>query len=156
MEKFKQQVYFNIALLLLSIFALWLSSFVEHGKFVPGIEFWSADLLFTLATTLAGVQGSRWLDGIGGNLHLWNTVSRLCTVAFLMIYGIAVPLVNEASVAKLILYCFYAFIVLMTIEYSIIYVHFCREERKRNNVSSTGRYRKNNPYKSHRKKKKVM
>lgn len=140
MKKLAKQIFFNFIIFFLSIGALWLSGSVKALACISIKECLTADFLFALITTLAGLQGSRWVENHVGWKPL-NWISGLTQVVFLVIYGVAIPLQGEAFVTSMITACIWFFVVAVCIEYAIIFWYTLIESKNPNNVAATERYK---------------
>ncbi|MBQ8038641.1 MAG: hypothetical protein IJ274_01975 [Lachnospiraceae bacterium] len=140
MKKLAKQVLFNFVIFFASIAAIWLSGSVKALGFISIKECLTADFLFALITTLAGLQGSRWVEGYVGWKPL-NWFSGAVQVIFLVVYGVAIPLQGEAFVTSLITTCIRIFAFAVFCEYAIIFWYTLNEDENPNNVASTDRYK---------------
>lgn len=140
MKKFAKQVFLNFIIFFASIGAIWLSGSIKARDCIPIKDCLTADFLFALITTLAGLQGTRWVEGYVGWTPL-NWISGAVQVAFLVVYGVAIPLQGDLFVTKLITGCIWVFVVAIFIEYAIIFWYTLKEVKNPNSVSSIETYK---------------
>lgn len=138
MDKLAKQVGFNIIIFIISLAAIWLSGSVAVLDCIPLSECLTADFLFLLITTLAGLQGTRIVEGYAGFKKL-DVCSVIVQVVFLVVYGVAIPLRGEAFVATLIKKCIWLFGFAVLYEYGVIFWHTKKNEKNPNTVSDTKR-----------------
>lgn len=140
MKKLAKQVLFNFLIFFASIATIWLSGSVRALKCIPISECLTADFLFLLITTLAGLQGTRWTEGYVGWIPL-NWCSGIVQVGFLVVYGLAIPLQGEVFVTSLITFCIWEFVFAILYEYAVIFWYTKRDEKNPNNIAATQRYK---------------
>lgn len=139
MDKLKKQIMFNIIIFFVSLAAIWFSKMIEVRSYVPFANCLTADFLFVLTTTLAGVRGSRWIDGYSGG-DTWDLISIVVLAGFFAVYGVAIPLKGEAIVTCFIISCIWVFAFVICIEYGIIFNYTLKQDINPNDVAATDRY----------------
>ena len=140
MKKFLKQVLFNLIIFFASIVAIWFSSSIKVLSWVPFKDCLTADFLFALITTLAGLQGARAIDGYVG-VNFLNWISGAIQVIFLVVYGVAIPLQGEEFVTSLITFCLWLFALGILIEYGTTFWYTLKTEKNPDSIASSDRYK---------------
>jgi len=138
MEKLSKQMTFNIALLLMSILIIYISSCLRANGFVAPIVCLNSDFLLVLITTLASMLCWRWVDEISGHL-IWNAISIFILAAYLFIFGVAIVKAGEEFVTTLILICSAVFVFAFVGEVIVILLHTKAEEKTNNSIADADR-----------------
>lgn len=140
MKKFLKQIFFNLIIFFASILAMWFAGSIKALDCIPLKDCLTADFLFLLITTLAGLQGSRWIEGYIGWKPL-NWVSGAIQIVFLVVYGVAIPLQGELFVTNMITFCLWLFALGILIEYGITFWYTLKTTKNPNSIASGDRYK---------------
>lgn len=140
MKKFWIQVLFNLAIFFGSILAIWFSNTVKILDWASFEDCLTADLIFTLITTLAGLQGVRLIEGYAG-LKFFNCISGAIQVAFLVVYGVAIPLQGEDLIVSIIGFCLWLFLLGILIEYGTTFWYTLKASKNPNSIAASERYK---------------
>lgn len=138
MEKLLKQILFNLIVFLASVVAIWFSGSIKALCWISLKDCLTSDFLFVLITTLAGLQGSRWIEGFVG-LKLFNWISGGIQVVFLIVYGVAIPLNGEDFITELIVACIWLFCVGILIEYTTTFCYTLKAGKNPDSIAYVDR-----------------